>query len=244
MDQVDQPRLHLILLAGGLGKRVESAQDQMPKQFRATDRGPLFYVSLREFLGLKQARIMGVTVVVTAGWEKAAAGSLAELAIPWQLAAAGPTRTASTFAAVELLTTGNAAIKTPQPEDLVAVHDAARPFATVDLLGRLVAAAAEHGGAVPGIPVADTIIQSGTGEGSVQYLSRSTLNAVQTPQVFRWGQFSAAHRWAATAGVDWTDDGGLLAERGHPPVVVLGEPENWKITTTADWRRAQTLLQE
>ena len=126
----------------------------------------------------------------------------------------------------------------------MAVHDAARPFANAELLDRLVSAAVRHGGAIPGVPVSDTVVDAGSGRMGVRYLSRSDLQAVQTPQVFRWGPFSAAHGWAARAGRSWTDDGGLLAERGHPPVVVPGEPGNWKITTPDDWQRAAALLQD
>ena len=74
------------------------------------------------------------------------------------------------------------------------------------------------------------------------YLDRSSLVGVQTPQVFRWDLFHAAHAWAAEAGAVFTDDGGLLAERGQAPVVVAGEQGNWKVTTNGDWLRAETLL--
>lgn len=242
VSQTPPPRLHLIQLAGGLGRRAAGDGDRPPKQFRETDRGPLFMVSLREFLGLAEAKIASVTLVAADGWADRASTALAPLAVPWQLAAAGPTRTASTHSAVQALAAGKGKVPAPESQDLVAVHDAARPFASVDLLARLVRAAAVHGGAVPGVPVADTIVEVKSDQGEVRYLSRPALQAVQTPQVFRWGPFSAAHRWAAEAGTDWTDDGGLLAERGHSPVVVPGEPGNWKITTGDDWRRAATLL--
>jgi 2-C-methyl-D-erythritol 4-phosphate cytidylyltransferase/2-C-methyl-D-erythritol 2,4-cyclodiphosphate synthase len=234
-------RLHLIQLAGGQGLRAE-AGGLPPKQFRPTAQGPLFTISLTAFLSLPTdvATIASLTVTVPKVWRNAVTGTLGNLAeldgVPWHLAAAGATRTQSTWNAVEYL-----AGLSPQPEDLVAIHDAARPFASVDLLVRLVRAAQTQGGAVPGVPVPDTILRTNP-QGQGEYLDRSRLVAVQTPQVFRWDLLHAAHAWAAENRQEFTDDGGLLAARGHDPAVVEGEDTNWKVTTDGDWRRAGPLL--
>lgn len=235
---MDGPKLHLILLAAGQGLRAAGTQD-VPKQFRPTGQGLLFAVSLREFLRLEAAsgfRPTDMVLPVADSWAGSAAEELRDLDIPWAPAAAGSSRTASTWNALCEL----AVRFSPQPADLVAVHDAARPFASADLLNRLGLTARESGGAVPGIPVPDTIVQAG--KGTAEYLERSSLYAVQTPQVFRWDQFYAAHAWAAEVGKDFTDDGGLMAARGHSPVVIPGEQGNWKVTTNGDWLRAESLL--
>jgi 2-C-methyl-D-erythritol 4-phosphate cytidylyltransferase/2-C-methyl-D-erythritol 2,4-cyclodiphosphate synthase len=211
----------------------------VPKQFRSTGGGLLFTVSLREFLTLDAGtgfRPVDVVLTVADGWRQTAGGALQDLDIPWSLAPAGTSRTASTWNAVRELETSYA----PEADDLVAVHDAARPFASADLLVRLGRAAAGSGGAVPGIPVPDTIVQ--TEAAAAVYLDRTSLQAVQTPQVFRWDVFREAHAWASETGTDFTDDGGLLAVRGHPPVVVAGEQGNWKVTTNGDWLRAESIL--
>ncbi len=232
-------RLHLILLAGGRGLRAQGP-DPVPKQFRPTGQGLLFTVSLKEFLTLDPGsgfRPVDLILTVPDDWRKIATEALEKMDIPWGLAPAGTTRTGSTWNAIGELE----ALHSPDPEDLVAIHDAARPFASADLLARLGRAADRARGAVPGTPVPDTIVQSV--EGTAAYLERSSLLAVQTPQVFRWDLFHAAHAWAAEKGVDFTDDGGLMAFRGHDPVVVAGEQGNWKVTTAGDWGRAQSLLQ-
>lgn len=239
----DLPALHLIQLAGGKGLRAGGG-GLPPKQFRATGHGMLFSVSLESFLA-GGATPATVTVTVPEAWRKEAAAALGPLleprGVPWELAAAGETRTASTCSAVECLA---ASAHAPALDDLVAVHDAARPFASGDLLAALAEAAHEHGAAVPGVPVADTIVRHDDDtEAPVIYLERGRLLAVQTPQVFRWDGFLAAHRWAAAEGLDFTDDGHLLAERGLPPVVVPGEGANWKVTGDDDWRRAASLLE-
>jgi 2-C-methyl-D-erythritol 4-phosphate cytidylyltransferase/2-C-methyl-D-erythritol 2,4-cyclodiphosphate synthase len=231
--------LHLILLAGGQGTRA-AGRDNVPKQFRPTGRGLLFGVSLGEFLTLESGtgyRPVDLILTVPDNWRQTADQALQGLDIPWGLAPAGISRTASTWNALKELK----AQHSPQEDDLVAVHDAARPFASAELLDRLARAAAESGGAVPGVPVSDTIVQSDVG--TAVYLKRSSLLAVQTPQVFRWDRFQAAHAWAAETGADFTDDGGLVAARGHIPVVVAGEQGNWKVTTNGDWSRAEALLE-
>ena len=121
--------------------------------------------------------------------------------------------------------------------DLVAVHDAARPFASAALLGRLAAAAADCGGALPALPVVDTTVRRDPDSGAVTYLPRAELRAVQTPQVFRWAPFREVHRAAHERGADATDDGGLMAAAGHPLRLVDGEAENVKITTPEDLDR-------
>lgn len=249
-------RLHLVLLAGGTGTRAAGERGAPPKQFCLTGKGPLFTVSLRSFLDLGPGsgfRVGGVTLAVGEAWRRNAEQGLIEAcaecrSVPWQLAPAGNTRTASTWNALRVLAEGydgGAAGAAPEPGELVAVHDAARPFATVDLLARLAAEADVSGGAVPGVAVPDTIVRLDAASPHPQtaaYLERECLFAVQTPQVFRWLPLHAAHAEAAATGAEFTDDGGLLAVAGNPPVVVPGETGNWKVTTEADLRRAVEVL--
>jgi 2-C-methyl-D-erythritol 4-phosphate cytidylyltransferase/2-C-methyl-D-erythritol 2,4-cyclodiphosphate synthase len=256
--------VHLIILAGGLSMRARRADATAPKQFRIVGGAMLFMWSVRELL--KAENVVSLTVTVPASWEPVASNELAsaDLDCPFCLAQAGTSRTASTWQAATVLATS----RSPAATDLVAVHDAARPFASHHLLRRLVSAAAIHEAAVPGVNVPDTIVHirepepetvPGTGQASspahsaksrsggrgrviASYLNRAQLQAVQTPQVFRWQPFYEAHRWAHENERTFTDDGGLLAERGTSPVVVMGEADNWKITTESDWQRAQSLL--
>jgi 2-C-methyl-D-erythritol 4-phosphate cytidylyltransferase/2-C-methyl-D-erythritol 2,4-cyclodiphosphate synthase len=230
--------LHLILLAGGQGLRA-GQPGHPPKPFRLTGRGPLFAVSLRAFCGSPAGQSWqpaSVTITVPPAWRETVSAELSSLTVPWQLAEPGASRTASTWHAIEALTAAVA----PGPQDLVAVHDTARPFASAALLAAVASQALVAGGAIPGVPVPDTIVQATTVGAS--YLPREQLVAVQTPQVFRWGIFAAAHRWAHETGREFTDDGGLLAARGHRPAVVAGDPANWKVTSAADWIRAEDLL--
>lgn len=234
------PPLHLLVVAGGRGLRAAGG-GEVPKQFRPTGRGMLLRVAIDTFVAgdpAHPAPLASVTVTAPAAWHRQVAAELSGLGLPLALADAGATRTASTWNGLLAL---EAAVR-PRPGDLVAIHDAARPFASAELLARLAAAAAARGGAVPGVPVHDTIVHAE--QGQARYLARESLVAVQTPQVFRWEQLHEAHAWAAASHATFTDDGGLLAARGHAPAVVDGEIGNWKVTTEGDWRRAADLLVE
>jgi 2-C-methyl-D-erythritol 4-phosphate cytidylyltransferase / 2-C-methyl-D-erythritol 2,4-cyclodiphosphate synthase len=229
--------LHLIILAGGGGTRAREGAHVPPKQFTVTA-GRLLMAWSANALAAHPA-VTSLVVTCAPEWRDAAAAALP--ASPQVLFAdPGETRTASTWSALQVL---SAAIA-PDEADLVAVHDAARPFASTDLLGRVYEAALHSGGAVPGLPVTDTIVACRADEaGPVRYLERDTLHAVQTPQVFRWSLLNDVHAWAAEEGASFTDDGGLLAYRGDSPVVVAGEETNWKVTTAADLARACEILE-
>jgi 2-C-methyl-D-erythritol 4-phosphate cytidylyltransferase/2-C-methyl-D-erythritol 2,4-cyclodiphosphate synthase len=241
------PPIHLLLLAGGEGRRARRADASPPKQFHEAAGAMLLVWSVRELLAC--ASVVTLTVAAPQSWHAVVGSALAEegLSRPWLLAAGGPSRTASATAAAEALE----AARRPATGDLVAIHDAARPFATRHLLQRVAAAAARTGGAVPGVPVGDTIVslvaedeggEPGSLGAAARYLDRTSLRALQTPQVFRWSLFRDALRWATEKGRAFTDDGGLLAARGLDPVVVRGEPANWKVTTEDDLARAELML--
>ena len=232
--------LHLIQLAGGKGLR---AGGDIPKQFRSTGRGLLFGISVRTFLGIDPTvgHLRSLTLTAGPRWSETIVQELSDqplLDAALQIAAPGATRTASTWNALQMIDRCFA----PRCDDLVAVHDAARPFASLELLESLVRAASRHGAAVPGVPVTDTILRTSGSAEQARYLDRDSLVAVQTPQVFRWDLLHPAHEWAAARGKSFTDDGSLVAARGTGPVVVAGEQANWKVTTDGDWQRASALL--
>jgi len=120
----------------------------------------------------------------------------------------------------------------PDGVDVIAVHDAARPLASPDLVLRLIDALAspEVHGAVPVVPVRDTIKQVESGR-VVATLDRSSLVAVQTPQVFRAEWLRRAH--ASVVG-SATDDAAMVEAIGGTVVTVPGEPAAVKITYPDD----------
>ncbi len=140
------------------------------------------------------------------------------------MVAGGPTRSASVRAGLEAL---------PDSADRVLIHDAARPLATPAVVGRVVAALQHAEGAIPVVPVTDTLRST---KGSP--VDRSRYVAVQTPQGFWVESIKRAH-----AGQDdATDDATLVTNCGGHVVHVDGAPSNMKITVPDDLVVAEALL--
>ncbi len=126
---------------------------------------------------------------------------------------------------------------------LVAVQDGARPFASWQLIDRVVRAANSYGAAVPAIPVKDTIKQ--VAGGLVESTpDRSTLRAVQTPQVFDYDLLRGALVNAKQTKAKITDDSAAVEMMGMKVRVVEGDERNIKITTPMDLKLAQLMLEE
>ena len=126
---------------------------------------------------------------------------------------------------------------------LVAVHDGARPFVSWQLIDRVVRAAHTYGAAAPAIPVKDTIkVVSG---GLVKTTpDRSTLRAVQTPQVFDFDLLRGALKKAKQDGLAITDDCSAVEAMGMSVKIVEGDERNIKITTPLDLKLAEMILEE
>ena len=125
--------------------------------------------------------------------------------------------------------------------DLVVIHDAARPFATADLVSRTIAAAADSGAALAALPASDTVKQATVPPGApfvALTIPRETVHLAQTPQAFRRTVLRDALALAAT-GVDVTDEATLAERAGHRVRLVPGEPSNIKLTTPDDLALAE-----
>ena len=129
--------------------------------------------------------------------------------------------------------------------EFVAVHDAARPCLTTELVDAVFEAARAHGAALPGLAVTDTLKRVGGDRRVVETVPRAGLVAVQTPQAFRRDLLERAYAnrasLGAAAGV--TDDALLVEAIGAVAAVVEGSPFNIKITTAADLLLAAAILQ-
>jgi len=118
--------------------------------------------------------------------------------------------------------------------DPILVHDAARPFADIGLIDRVIAAAAEGGAAVPAVRARDTVKRVDLERQVVaETLPREEIWLAQTPQGFSRSVFEDALA-AAARGVDATDDAMLAERAGHAVRVVPGDERNVKITTPDD----------
>lgn len=130
-------------------------------------------------------------------------------------------------------------------DDIVLVHDAVRPFVTVEVIHEVIAAAQKHGAAIAGMPAVDTIKQvDRTAEGAVitTTIPRERVVMAQTPQGFRYSLIRKAFDEAAADGFLGTDEASLVERSGQEVAVVMGSPRNIKITTPADMELAEFYL--
>jgi 2-C-methyl-D-erythritol 4-phosphate cytidylyltransferase len=128
--------------------------------------------------------------------------------------------------------------------DHVAIHDAARPCVTPALIDAVFAAAVQHGAALPGVAVADTLKRVDDQLRTVETVPRAGLYAVQTPQAFRRDLLLRAHamRPQLPPHVSITDDAQLVEATGHACQIVVGDAQNLKITTQGDLALASAIL--
>jgi 2-C-methyl-D-erythritol 4-phosphate cytidylyltransferase len=215
-----------VLVAAGSGDRLGAGR---PKAFASLRGRPLLAESL-ERLDLCDW-VDQVVVVAPAGWEEPAILLAEELSCAKVVAvvAGGATRADSVRAGVA---------EVPEDAAVVLVHDAARPLLEDVVVERLLAALAEGwDGALPALPVADTVKRV-DGERVLETVDRDGLMTAQTPQAF----VAPALRAALGAGEEGSDCASLVERRGGRVRVVAGDPGLLKVTAPADLELVELLL--
>jgi 2-C-methyl-D-erythritol 4-phosphate cytidylyltransferase len=129
----------------------------------------------------------------------------------------------------------------PDEAQIVVVQDAARPLATLQMYDDVIREARKGHAAVPALPVVDTLKRVRPDGAVVETLERSGLVRVQTPQAFPRELLEQAHAAAARDRAGATDDAALCERLGASVVTVPGDERAMKITTEADFARAETL---
>jgi len=212
------PRIAALIVAAGMGARSGSAT---PKQFTRLAGKPMIAHSHAALAG--HPMIERVLVAIGPDQDKALVTALGD--VPH--VTGGATRRLSVLAGLE-------ALATDAPE-WVLIHDAARPFLPRAVIDRLLAALEEYPGAVPALPVADTLARGGDDLGEV--VPRDGLHRIQTPQAFVFRDILAAHR--AWQGDEPTDDAQMLRAAGGVVALVEGDMMLEKITHPADFVAAE-----
>lgn len=138
----------------------------------------------------------------------------------------------------------NGIMATSPDADVVLVHDAVRPLVTVEMIQNVTMAAFEHGAAVPGVPVKDTIKMVDEEGFAAATPPRERLVAAQTPQAFRRDVIVRAHEAARRDGFLGTDDAALVERLGGRVAVVPGAETNIKLTTPEDVAVVERFLSE
>ena len=217
-----------IVLAAGSGERLGGA---FPKAFVSLAGRPLVSWSLDAISAWGGADRILLIVPPEADGLRPLLDELADGYGIAHVVAGGVTRQASVRA-------GLAAVGEASE---VVCHDAARPFASPALFGRVVEALGGCEGAVPVVPSPDTV--KVVADGLVERtLPRDELRLVQTPQAFRADVLREVHERAARDGRGATDDAMLLEAAGYRVAATEGEPGNFKVTTAEDLLRAEDVI--
>lgn len=219
-------RCTALIVAAGRGERMGSA---LPKAYLELGGAPILRRSVLAMLA--HERIAEVRVVYDPACADAYRAAVGDLGLR-EPVPGGRTRQASVRCGLEALAL--------DPPDLVLVHDAARPFATSALLGRVLDALSVYDAVVPALPVTDSL-KSVSGDAVLAAVPRDGLVRAQTPQGFRFPLLLEAHRRCAAQ--DLTDDAAVVAAAGIEVAWVLGEEANVKLTTPEDLRLAQGRLE-
>jgi 2-C-methyl-D-erythritol 4-phosphate cytidylyltransferase/2-C-methyl-D-erythritol 2,4-cyclodiphosphate synthase len=214
-----------ILVAAGRGERMGGRR---PKAFLELAGEPLLLRAARPFADAPS--VDAIVAVVPAEAASEALALLAPVAKLHAVVPGGARRQDSVRAGLAAAPAGF--------DGVVLVHDAARPFADVDLIERVARAARAHGAALPVVPVTDTVkrVSGGTVQ---ETMPRDALWAAQTPQGFRHAVLSAAYEAAFRDGVTVTDEAMAVERSGHAVHVVEGSAGNRKLTHPEDLRWAE-----
>jgi 2-C-methyl-D-erythritol 4-phosphate cytidylyltransferase len=131
------------------------------------------------------------------------------------------------------------------PNDVVLVHDAVRPFVTGEIIEEVIRGAEKFGAAIAGMPAVDTVKKvERTADGALitATIPREYVVMAQTPQGFRYEVLKQAFDEAAADEFVGTDEASLVERSGHEVAVVMGSPQNIKITNPGDMELAEFYL--
>ncbi len=229
---IEANTLWCVVPAAGRGARFGGA---IPKQYLPLAGKPLILHTLERLAA--HPRIAGLMVVLAAKdpmWPKLEGAN----GKPVRTAIGGSERGDSVLAGLRALpdSVGEA--------DFVLVHDAARPCVRYEDLGRLISAGTQAGGALLAAPLRDTLKRADGNGRSIATESREARWRALTPQMFRRAELTLALERARAQGVVVTDEAMAMERVGILPLLVEGAEDNIKVTTPADLKLAEFLLEK
>ncbi len=217
---------YAIIVAGGKGTRMGK---EIPKQFIEINGKPILAHTIENFYRFDPE--MELVVVLPAEqqayWQQWCRAH--DMAVPHRITNGGESRFYSVRNGLSLV-----------PGDgLVAIHDGVRPLVSHRVIAHCFQAAEAYGGAIPAMPLIDSLRQIGPDETS-QAVDRSRFVTVQTPQTFRAEEIKQAY--TQPYDPSFTDDASVYEAAGYAPRLVEGNRENLKITLPVDLALAEILL--
>ena len=228
--------LTVIVPAAGAGRRMGFGKN---KAFITIRDVPLLVLCMKM---LAETGMVRRVIVVTRAWEITETERMLKEYQPdffpdinWLVTAGGRERQDSVANGLALVT---------DESGYVAVHDGARPFAGTEVFARTFARAKEFGAAIAAVPLKDTVKVVDARGIVVSTPERSSLCAVQTPQIFEINVLRKGYDFLKEHPVAVTDDASLVEASGHPVAVAEGSYENIKVTTPEDLLLAEKILEK
>jgi 2-C-methyl-D-erythritol 4-phosphate cytidylyltransferase/2-C-methyl-D-erythritol 2,4-cyclodiphosphate synthase len=230
----NNPKTAVIIVAAGSGTRLNSGSSDLPKQYQLLDDKTVLEHTINAFT---QHHLIDVVMPVISVPHQSNYDALdlddAKLLAP---VLGGKTRQSSVLAGLNALQLHN--------PDVVLIHDAARPFVSAQIITDVIDASMD-GGAIPALPVTDTLKFSPDGKSITQTLDRTQHFVAQTPQGFAFAKILSAHIKAqAQSSTDFTDDASIAEWANMDVSIVTGEVQNKKITFSQDLAEARSSMND
>lgn len=219
-----------IILAGGKGARIGT---DIPKQYIEVNRKPMISYCLETFNFCE--RVDAVQIVADPKWQDYVKHSMESCGLEgkWKgFSNPGENRQLSIYHALKDI------FLYASPDDLIIIHDAARPLVSAKFIGRCLACARGHDGVLPVLPMKDTVYVSEDGNRISSLLKREMVFAGQAPEVFQLGKYYSANRALfpyKILEIHGSSEPAILA--GMDIVLIPGDESNYKITTAEDLER-------
>jgi 2-C-methyl-D-erythritol 4-phosphate cytidylyltransferase len=217
-----------VIPAAGAGKRMNTK-----KQFLEISGRPLLSITVSV---LEECQSIDDIIVVAARDDiEAVKEMLKDLRKVRDIVEGGPERQDSVY-------NGLKDISKESDDDLVVIHDGARPLVTKEIISKAVTEAKVSKAVVVGVPAKDTIKTVTPDNMTLETLDRGSLWLVQTPQVFQLSVIKQAYERAQKINYRATDDSKLVERMGIPVKMIMGSYDNIKITTIEDVAIAESIL--
>lgn len=222
---------YVIIVAGGQGLRMGSS---IPKQFLLLKDRPIIFRTIDRFI----EAIPDIKVIVVLHpdyvleWEKLVAKY--SLDCDYKVCAGGKERFFSVKNGLDVINEDN-------PDTIVGIHDAVRPFVSKEVIKTLYSEASKYEAVIPTLSSTETV-RFVDSEGKSHTIDRDKVQLVQTPQVFNISLLRKAYRQPYSIG--FTDDASVVEAYGHDVKLTKGNKENIKITSPVDMKFATIMLED
>lgn len=216
-----------VILAGGVGSRMGYST---PKQYLTVNGKTIIQYCLEKFFN--HIKIDRVVICVAEEWKNNVIDICRNIKTqkPFSFSIAGDSRQETILNALETLNHDKIS-----SEDIIVIHDAVRPLISTKLISDCIENCLDADGALPVIPVKDTIYLSDDSKSITKLLNRDTLFAGQSPESFRFGKYYSIHQNVSREYLALVRGSSEIAYNNGLKINLFpGEVMNFKITTTED----------